>query len=69
MPRKVLARLIGEPDPIVSVIPNNSNQSILQITDVLDPALGPSDEELLASLEENDELAAVIIPLWKEAVS
>lgn len=55
---KVLARLIGEPDPIVSVIPNNSNQSIPRITDVLDPALGPSDEELLASLDENDELAA-----------
>ncbi|CAK7300305.1 RecQ-mediated genome instability protein 1 [Vulpes lagopus] len=54
---KVLARLIGEPDPIVSVIPNNPNQSIPGITDVLDPALGPSDEELLASLDEN-ELAA-----------
>lgn len=55
---KVLARLIGEPDPVVSVIPNNSNQSIPGITDVLDPALGPSDEELLASLYENDELLA-----------
>ncbi|XP_028349895.1 recQ-mediated genome instability protein 1 isoform X3 [Physeter macrocephalus] len=55
---KVLARLIGEPDPIVPVIPNNSNQSIPRITDVLHPALGPSDEELLASLDENDELAA-----------
>lgn len=55
---KVLARLIGEPDPIVSVIPNNSNQSIPGITDVLDSALGPSDEELLASLDENDELIA-----------
>ena len=55
---KVLARLIGEPDPTVSVIPNNSNQSIPRIMDVLDPALGPSDEELLASLDENDELAA-----------
>uniref|UniRef100_A0A8D2E121 RecQ-mediated genome instability protein 1 n=1 Tax=Sciurus vulgaris TaxID=55149 RepID=A0A8D2E121_SCIVU len=54
---KVLARLIGEPDPIVSVISNNSNQSIPRVTDVLDPALGPSDEELLASLDENDELA------------
>lgn len=54
---KVLARLIGEPDPIVSVIPNNSNQNIPRVTDVLDPALGPSDEELLASLDENDELA------------
>ncbi|XP_032146702.1 recQ-mediated genome instability protein 1 [Sapajus apella] len=55
---KVLARLIGEPDPIVSVIPNNSNQNISRVTDVLDSALGPSDEELLASLDENDELAA-----------
>ncbi|XP_054545816.1 recQ-mediated genome instability protein 1 [Talpa occidentalis] len=55
---KILARLIGEPDPIVSVIPSISNQSISRNADVLDPALGPSDEELLASLEENDELAA-----------
>ncbi|XP_036879438.1 recQ-mediated genome instability protein 1 isoform X1 [Manis javanica] len=55
---KVLARLIGETDPIVTVIPNSSNQSISRITDVVDPALGPSDEELLASLEESDELAA-----------
>ncbi|GAB5579734.1 recQ-mediated genome instability protein 1 [Prionailurus iriomotensis] len=54
---KVLARLIGEPDPVVSVIPKNCNQTIPGITDVLDPALGPSDEELLASLDEN-ELAA-----------
>lgn len=57
-PQRVLARLIGEPDPTVSVIPNNSNQSIPRITDVLDPTLGPSDEELLASLDESDELAA-----------
>lgn len=55
---KLLARLIGEPDPVASAIPNNSNQSIPRITDVLDPALGPSDEELLASLDESDELAA-----------
>ncbi|KAK2499894.1 hypothetical protein MC885_014675 [Smutsia gigantea] len=54
---KVLARLIGETDPIVTVIPNSSNQSLPRITDV-EPALGPSDEELLASLEESDELAA-----------
>ncbi|XP_069330182.1 recQ-mediated genome instability protein 1 [Eulemur rufifrons] len=57
---KVLARLIGEPDPIMSVIPNNSNQNIPKVTDVLDTALGPSDEELLASLDENDELTANI---------
>ncbi|XP_012412417.1 recQ-mediated genome instability protein 1 [Trichechus manatus latirostris] len=55
---KVLARLIGEPDPLVSVIPNNSNRSIPRNTDILDPALEPSDEELLASLDENGELAA-----------
>lgn len=54
---KVLGRLIGETDPIVSVIPNNSNQTIPRITDNLDLVLEPSDEELLASLE-NDELAA-----------
>jgi RecQ-mediated genome instability protein 1 len=54
---KVLARLIGEPDPVVSVIPNNSDQNIPRVTDSLDPVLGPSDEELLASLDENDELA------------
>ncbi|XP_045418186.1 recQ-mediated genome instability protein 1 [Lemur catta] len=57
---KVLARLIGEPDPVISVIPNNSNQNIPKVTDVLDTALGPSDEELLASLDENDELTANI---------
>lgn len=53
----VLARLIGEPDPAVSVLPSNSNQNIPRITDVPDPALAPSDEELLASLDENEELA------------
>ncbi|KAM5331890.1 recQ-mediated genome instability protein 1 isoform 1-T8 [Glossophaga mutica] len=56
---KVLGRLIGEPDPIVSIIPNDSDQNILRNTDDLDLVLGPSDEELLASLDENDELAAV----------
>lgn len=56
---KVLGRLIGEPDPIVSIIPNNSNQSIPRNTDDLDLVLGPSDAELLASLDENDELAAI----------
>ncbi|XP_036289553.1 recQ-mediated genome instability protein 1 [Pipistrellus kuhlii] len=55
---KVLGRLIGEPDPIVSVIPNNSNHNIPRNTDDLELALEPSDEELLASLDENDELAA-----------
>ncbi|KAM5299476.1 recQ-mediated genome instability protein 1 [Ctenodactylus gundi] len=55
---KVLARLIGEADPVVSVIPNNSNQNLPRGTDVLDPVFGPSDEELLASLDDSDELAA-----------
>lgn len=54
---RVLARLIGEPDPVVSVIPSDSNLNIPGHTDALDP-LGPSDEELLASLEENDDFAA-----------
>lgn len=53
---KVLARLIGEPDSVVSVITNNSNQNVPRNTDILESAVGPSDEELLASLEENDEL-------------
>ncbi|XP_013371471.1 PREDICTED: recQ-mediated genome instability protein 1 [Chinchilla lanigera] len=55
---KVLARLIGESDPIVSFIPNNSNQNIPRVADIMDDVLGPSDEELLASLDENDEFAA-----------
>lgn len=56
---KVLARLIGEPDSTVSDIPSNSYQSTPRNTDNLDSAFGPSDEELLASLEESDELAAI----------
>lgn len=55
---KVLGRLIGEPDPIVSVISNNSNQNIPRNTDDLELVLEPSDEELLASLDENDVFAA-----------
>ncbi|XP_066113084.1 recQ-mediated genome instability protein 1 [Saccopteryx bilineata] len=55
---KVLGRLIGESDPVVSAIPNNSNQSIPRNADDLDLMLGPSDEELLASLDENNELSA-----------
>ncbi|XP_055978496.1 recQ-mediated genome instability protein 1 [Sorex fumeus] len=56
---KVLARLIGEPDSTVSDIPSNSYQSVPRNTDNLDSAFGPSDEELLASLEESDELVAI----------
>lgn len=55
---KILARLIGEPDPTVSVIPNNSNPSAPRVSGDLDAALGPSDEELLASLDESEEPAA-----------
>lgn len=55
---KVLARLIGELDPTVSVIPNNSNPSMPRVSGGLDAALGPSDEELLASLDESEEPAA-----------
>ncbi|XP_003475120.1 recQ-mediated genome instability protein 1 [Cavia porcellus] len=55
---KVLSRLIGEPDSVVSFRPNNSNQNIPRVVDVIEPVLGLSDEELLASLEENDELEA-----------
>ncbi|KAM7093593.1 recQ-mediated genome instability protein 1 isoform 1-T5 [Molossus nigricans] len=55
---KVLGRLIGEPDSIVSVMPSNSNQNIPRNIDDLELVLEPSDEELLASLDEKDELAA-----------
>ncbi|XP_052013265.1 recQ-mediated genome instability protein 1 [Apodemus sylvaticus] len=55
---KVLARLIGELDPTVPVIPNNSNHSVPRGSVGLDAVLGPSDEELLASLDESEELAA-----------
>lgn len=55
---KVLARLIGELDPTVSVIPNNSNPSAPRVSGGLDAALGPSDEELLASLDESEAPAA-----------
>lgn len=55
---KVLARLIGELDPTVSIIPNNSDHSLPRVPGGLDPILGPSDEELLASLYESEEPAA-----------
>ncbi|MEJ1284896.1 RecQ mediated genome instability 1 [Cricetulus griseus] len=55
---KVLGRLIGELDPTVSVVPNNSDHSMSRVSGGLDPALGPSDEELLASLYESEEPAA-----------
>ncbi|XP_051028632.1 recQ-mediated genome instability protein 1 [Acomys russatus] len=56
---KVLARLIGEPDPTISVIPNNSDHSMPRVPGGLDAVLGPSDEELLASLDESEEPAVI----------
>lgn len=55
---KVLARLIGELDPTVSDIPNNPNHNVPRVSGSLDAVLGPSDEELLASLDESEESAA-----------
>nr|BAC37651.1 unnamed protein product [Mus musculus] len=55
---KVLARLIGELDPTVPVIPNNSIHNVPKVSGGLDAVLGPSDEELLASLDESEESAA-----------
>ncbi|XP_074136272.1 recQ-mediated genome instability protein 1 [Sminthopsis crassicaudata] len=50
---RILARLIGEPDSLTSTRSNHS-QSIPALADGLEPALEPSDEELLASLDENE---------------
>ncbi|XP_040612025.1 recQ-mediated genome instability protein 1 [Mesocricetus auratus] len=56
---KVLGRLIGELDPAVSVVPNDSAHSVPRVSGLgSDPALGPSDEELLASLYESEGPAA-----------
>lgn len=55
---KVLARLIGELDPTVSVGPSNSGHSAPRVSGGLDAVSGPSDEELLASLYESEEPAA-----------
>ncbi|XP_030049520.1 recQ-mediated genome instability protein 1 isoform X2 [Microcaecilia unicolor] len=51
---KVLARLIGEDNPIL-VQSVNPVQSVLELVDESGQNLGPSDEELLASLDENAE--------------
>ncbi|XP_001368391.1 recQ-mediated genome instability protein 1 [Monodelphis domestica] len=51
---RILARLIGESDSLTSARPNHS-QCIPGLEDGLEPALEPSDAELLASLDENDE--------------
>ncbi|XP_068961198.1 recQ-mediated genome instability protein 1 [Petaurus breviceps papuanus] len=55
---RILARLIGEPDSLTSTRPNHS-QCIPALEDGLEPALELSDAELLASLDENDELIVV----------
>ncbi|KAM9137932.1 recQ-mediated genome instability protein 1 isoform 1-T1 [Pangshura tecta] len=52
---RVLDRLIGEaenPDPVKQ---HDHEQGILGAVDELGQTLGPSDEELLASLDENDD--------------
>ncbi|NXX44626.1 RMI1 protein, partial [Tricholaema leucomelas] len=52
---RVLARLIGETENLHSVGQGSRNQSISRPSDELEQILGPSDEELLASLDENNE--------------
>ncbi|XP_029473215.1 recQ-mediated genome instability protein 1 [Rhinatrema bivittatum] len=53
--RKVLARLIGEEEKTPPIQPINPVQSALEPVDEIGQSLGPSDEELLASLDENVE--------------
>ncbi|XP_038259812.1 recQ-mediated genome instability protein 1 isoform X2 [Dermochelys coriacea] len=52
---RVLARLIGEGENPNPVKQHDHEQGILGAVDELGQTLGPSDEELLASLDENDE--------------
>ncbi|KFV69353.1 RecQ-mediated genome instability protein 1, partial [Dryobates pubescens] len=52
---RVLARLIGETENLNSVGQASHNQIISRSLNELEQTLGPSDEELLASLEENNE--------------
>ncbi|XP_056369060.1 recQ-mediated genome instability protein 1 [Oenanthe melanoleuca] len=54
---RVLARLIGEPENPNSVGQAGHEQIFPRPLDELEQTLGPSDEELLASLDENNELA------------
>ncbi|NWY76946.1 RMI1 protein, partial [Erithacus rubecula] len=54
---RVLARLIGEPENPNSVGQAGHEQIFPIPLDELEQTLGPSDEELLASLDENNELA------------
>ncbi|NWV06996.1 RMI1 protein, partial [Ptilonorhynchus violaceus] len=52
---RVLARLIGEPENPNSVGQAGHEQIFSRPEDELEQTLGPSDEELLASLDENNE--------------
>ncbi|KFU99921.1 RecQ-mediated genome instability protein 1 [Tauraco erythrolophus] len=52
---RVLARLIGETENPNSVEQAGHNQIVSRPVDELEQTLGPSDEELLASLDENNE--------------
>ncbi|XP_067424926.1 recQ-mediated genome instability protein 1 isoform X2 [Emydura macquarii macquarii] len=54
-PERVLARLIGEAENPNPVKQNDHEQGIFEAVDERGQTLGPSDEELLASLDENDE--------------
>ncbi|NXE16432.1 RMI1 protein, partial [Lophotis ruficrista] len=54
---RVLARLIGENENPNSVGQAARNQIVSRPVDDLEQTLGPSDEELLASLDENNEIA------------
>ncbi|XP_041077538.1 recQ-mediated genome instability protein 1-like [Polyodon spathula] len=52
---RVLSRLLGEPEN-ATVRPNNMDQELEDANDVIYNNAGPSDEELLASLEADDQL-------------
>ncbi|KAF1670984.1 RMI1 protein, partial [Pygoscelis papua] len=52
---RVLARLIGETENPNAVGQAGHNQIVSRPVDELEQTLGPSDEELLASLDENNE--------------
>ncbi|NXT79732.1 RMI1 protein, partial [Zapornia atra] len=54
---RVLARLIGETENLPSVGQAGHDQVVSRPMDELAQTLGPSDEELLASLDENNEFA------------
>lgn len=60
---RVLAKLIGEDDFHNAVRSVSGDAGISRPVDEIGQVLGPSDEELLASLEENDELIINEAPL------